>query len=288
MGTLELHTWGSRTDRIERPDRLTFDLDPDPTLPWEQLIDGAYKLRERLSDLGLSAFVKTTGGKGLHVVAPIARRHGWEDIKEFSKMVAESVVREAPERYTSVMSKTRRKGKIFIDYLRNARGATAVAAYSTRARPGAPVSVPLGWEELSPGLRSDHFTVRNLSQRLSRLRKDPWENYEAARRPITEKSSMKGSNISSRMRKRRTGTFKRVIVENKEIQGGPMEEQIGNAAGNIWEYLSHHGETPLRGLERGTKLSSRLVLMGLGWLAREGKLNFVQDRNTMKISLKES
>lgn len=185
MGVLELHTWGSRSDQVERPDRLTFDLDPDPTLPWKQLIEAAQKVRTRLSDLGLAAFVKTTGGKGLHVVVPLARKHDWGEVKGFSKMVAESIVRESPERYTATMSKAKRKGKVFIDYLRNVRGATTVAAYSTRALSGAPVSVPLRWEELGPGLRSDHFTVRNLSQRLARQRQDPWEGYEAARRPIT-------------------------------------------------------------------------------------------------------
>jgi bifunctional non-homologous end joining protein LigD len=194
IGVLEFHTWGSRSDRLEYPDRLTFDLDPDPDLPWKQLIDAARTMRLRLADLGLCAFVKTTGGKGLHVVVPIARRNRWEEIKEFCKKVAESMVREAPELYTSTMSKAKRKRKIFIDYLRNTRGATSVAAYSTRARPGAPVSTPLRWEELSSEIRSDHFTVRNLPEQLSRLKrlkKDPWEDYEKARRPITAKVKKK-------------------------------------------------------------------------------------------------
>jgi bifunctional non-homologous end joining protein LigD len=185
MGVLELHTWGSTSDRLEYPDRLTFDLDPDPDLRWKQLIDSAQAMRQRLSDLGLHAFIKTTGGKGLHLVVPIAPRHKWDEVKEFSKRVADSMAREAPERYTSTMSKTKRRHKIFIDYLRNSRGATAVAAYSTRAKPGAPVSTPLEWRELTNEIRSDHFTIRNLPERLSRLRKDPWENYEEARRPIT-------------------------------------------------------------------------------------------------------
>lgn len=196
IGVLEFHTWGSRSDRLEYPDRLTFDLDPDPDLPWEQLIDAARTMRLRLADLGLCAFVKTTGGKGLHVVVPIARRNRWEEIKEFCKRVAESMAREAPEHYTATMSKAKRKRKIFIDYLRNTRGATSVAAYSTRARPGAPVSTPLRWEELSSEIRSDHFTVRNLPERLSRLKKDPWEDYEKARRPITAKVKKKLLSLS--------------------------------------------------------------------------------------------
>jgi bifunctional non-homologous end joining protein LigD len=185
MGVLELHTWGSRTPRLEQPDRLIFDLDPDPALPWERLRQAALALRARLSELGLSSFVKTTGGKGLHVVAPITPKQNWEWIKEFSRLVARSIVREDPARYTATMSKAKRTGKIFIDYLRNARAATAVCAYSTRAQPGAPVSVPLRWEELTADVRSDHFTVRDVPWRLARLRSDPWQDYESARRPLT-------------------------------------------------------------------------------------------------------
>ena len=189
MGVLELHTWGARQERIERPDRLIFDLDPDPAVSWQGLREAAQRLRSRLSDVGLGAFVKTTGGKGLHVVVPIAPKQSWDFAKEFSKAVAESTVREAPDRYIATMSKAKRKGKIFIDYLRNARTATAICAYSTRARSGAPVSVPLRWEELSEDVRTE-FTIRNVPQRLTRLRQDPWEEYEAARTAIT-RSMMK-------------------------------------------------------------------------------------------------
>ena len=189
MGVLELHTWGARQERIERPDRLIFDLDPDPAVSWQGLREAAQRLRSRLSDVGLGAFVKTTGGKGLHVVVPIAPKQSWDFAKEFSKAVAESTVREAPDRYIATMSKAKRKGKIFIDYLRNARTATAICAYSTRARSSAPVSVPLRWEELSKDVRTE-FTIRNVPQRLTRLRQDPWEEYEAARTAIT-RSMMK-------------------------------------------------------------------------------------------------
>jgi bifunctional non-homologous end joining protein LigD len=185
MGVLEIHTWGSRVDRIEQPDRVTFDLDPDAELPWARVIEAARALRRKLAGLGLNAFVKTTGGKGLHVVVPIVRKYRWDEIKPFCKSLAESMTREEPERYLATMSKAKRKGKIFIDYLRNGRGATAVAAYSTRAKSGAPVSVPVSWEEVAAGIRPDQFNVRNLAGRLSRLRKDPWENYESSRRSIT-------------------------------------------------------------------------------------------------------
>lgn len=184
MGVLEIHTWGSRQDHLERPDRLTFDLDPDPTLPWNRVREAAEVLRGRLSGLGFGAFVKTTGGKGLHVVVPITPKADWESIKAFARKVAEDLADEAPELYIATMSKAKRKGKIFIDYLRNARTATAIAAYSTRAHAGAPVSVPLRWDELTTDVRGEHFNIRNVPERLARLRTDPWEGYEKARRPI--------------------------------------------------------------------------------------------------------
>ena len=146
MGVLELHTWGSRKERIERPDRLIFDLDPDPSVSWLDLKDAAQTIKSGLSELGLTAFVKTTGGKGLHVVTPITPKQDWDFVKEFSKAVAQSLVKAAPDQYTATMSKSKRAGKIFIDYLRNARTASAVCAYSPRARPGAPVSMPVSWE----------------------------------------------------------------------------------------------------------------------------------------------
>jgi bifunctional non-homologous end joining protein LigD len=185
MGVLELHTWGSTTDRIDRPDRLIFDLDPDPEISWEPLKQAAESLRAYLSDLGLSSFVKTTGGKGLHVVVPLVPKIDWDTAKEFSRQVAQQMVRRAPDRYTATMSKAKRRGKIYIDYLRNAKTATAVAAYSTRARAGAPVSVPLRWEELGADSRGNHFNVRNTPERLSQVGKDPWHDYETARRAIT-------------------------------------------------------------------------------------------------------
>ncbi len=187
MGVLEIHTWGSRQDRLEQPDRLIFDLDPDPALPWQQIKEAAETLRDRMSGLGFSAFVKTTGGKGLHVVVPITPKQDWEAVKLFTKKVAGDLVREAPQRYTATMSKSKRKGKIYIDYLRNTRTATAVCAFSTRARANAPVSAPVHWNELATDVRGEYFTIRNVPQRLARQRTDPWEGYEKARRPIPDK-----------------------------------------------------------------------------------------------------
>jgi bifunctional non-homologous end joining protein LigD len=186
LGVLEIHTWGARAGRLERPDRLTFDLDPDPALPWNELKAAAEKLRDLMSELGLGAFVKTTGGKGLHVVVPIAPKLDWDGAHACAKKVAEHLAGQAPELYIATMSKAKRRGKIFIDYLRNARTASAVCAYSTRARAGAPVSVPLRWQELTADVRGERFTIGNVPQRLARLRKEPWDGYEAARAAITE------------------------------------------------------------------------------------------------------
>jgi bifunctional non-homologous end joining protein LigD len=176
MNVLEIHPWGSRRDNVERPDRLILDLDPDPSVPWQRVIDAAIEVRELLDEHSLVSFLKTTGGKGLHVVVPLApRRHDWGFAKAFCKRLADDLVARAPDRYTANMSKAARRGKIFVDYLRNDRGATAIAPYSTRAKPGATVSVPLAWEELGDGVRSDQFTVANLPARLASLRRDPWK-----------------------------------------------------------------------------------------------------------------
>jgi bifunctional non-homologous end joining protein LigD len=186
IGTLEIHVWGSRADAIERPDRLVFDLDPDPAVPWGRVVESARQVREFLAGLDLQSFVKTTGGKGLHVVAPITRRHEWDEAKEFCRRVAEAIVAADPARYTSNMSKAARRGKIFIDYLRNGRGATSVVAYSTRARAGAPVSMPLTWDELSADIPSDHYTILNAPARLAALQRDPWEEIDSLRQSLSK------------------------------------------------------------------------------------------------------
>ncbi len=185
MGVLEIHIWGSHIDNVERPDYLVFDLDPDEGLGWERVIEGALAVRTVLETLGLQAFLKTTGGKGLHVCVPLVRRAGWDDVKAFTKAVAEHIAAVVPTHFTAKLPKASRKGKVFIDYLRNGRGATSIAAYSTRARPGAPVSTPLFWEELETGVRGDTYTVRNLPARLERLESDPWASFSKVRQSIT-------------------------------------------------------------------------------------------------------
>jgi bifunctional non-homologous end joining protein LigD len=185
MGVLEIHVWGSRDGQLEKPDRLIFDLDPDPSVDWPHVINAARAVRLLLEELGLTSFLKTTGGKGLHVVVPVQPRTEWSQAKAFCRAVADFFVQAAPDRFIATMSKAARRGKIFIDYLRNGRGATAVAPYSTRANPGATVSAPIAWEELTTSLHSDHFTVENLPARLSKLTKDPWADMAKTKQSIT-------------------------------------------------------------------------------------------------------
>ena len=185
MGVLEIHPWGSRADNVERPDRLIFDLDPGPGVAWKSVIDAARRLRELLEELDLTSFVKTTGGKGLHVVLPIQRRHDWPLVKAFAKAIAVRMTREDPARYLVNPSRSQRAGKIFIDYLRNDRGATAIAPYSTRARHDAPISVAIAWDELSEKTPSDRFHVEDLPDWMRSLRRDPWRGMDRVRQSIT-------------------------------------------------------------------------------------------------------
>jgi len=175
---LEIHPWGSREGDVERPDMLIFDLDPGDGVTWSRVIEAAREVRERLkAKLKLESFVKTSGGKGLHVVVPLVPAVEWDPAKAICKELAEDMEADDPRRYIANMSKQKRAGRVFIDYLRNGRGATAVAAYSTRARPGAAVSTPLAWEELSEAIKADHFRLGNIDRRLAYLKDDPWAGY---------------------------------------------------------------------------------------------------------------
>ena len=187
IGVLEIHPWGSKIDRLERPDRLVFDLDPGPDITWERVKTAAELVRQRMASLGLTSFLKTSGGKGLHVVAPLMRRSTWEELEDFAEALAKDIARERSDEYVTKASKAARKGKIFIDYLRNHRGATSIAPYSTRARHGAPVSTPLGWDELASLESSAAYTIENLSDRLSALQEDPWARFFELRQSITKK-----------------------------------------------------------------------------------------------------
>ncbi len=189
-GVLEIHTRGSTIDHLEEADRLVFDLDPGPGIGWKDIVAAAHEVRERLAALKLKSFLKTSGGKGLHVVLPI-RPTPWDEAKDFCRRVAEQMEADMPNRFTSVIKKSSRGNRIFIDYLRNSREATAVAPYSTRARPGAPVSVPIGWEELKTLKSASQYTVLNLNQRLARLRSDPWKGIGKLRPALPELKRMR-------------------------------------------------------------------------------------------------
>ncbi len=195
---LEIHPWGAPIDDVERPDRIVMDFDPGEGVGWPQVIDGAREARERLKAMGLTSFVKTTGGKGLHVVLPLQPKAGWDEVKTFARELAEAMERDSPAKYVSTSVKKARHGRIYVDYLRNGRGATAISAYSTRARPGAPVAVPLTWEELSPAIRPNQFTVANLPARLNRLRKDPWQELFKIKQTLPAKGSRSVARKPSR------------------------------------------------------------------------------------------
>ena len=185
-GVIEFHPWGSRRPRLDRPDRLVFDLDPDDALPWGESVAAVRLLHTLLDDLGLTAFLKTTGGKGLHVVVPIRPVTSWDDARAFTRGVADLMARMYPDRFTATAAKVQRKGRIFVDYLRNALGATAIAPYAVRARANAPVATPIGWNEIGRrDLRFDYFNVRTLPARLARMRSDPWEAFFTTRQSIT-------------------------------------------------------------------------------------------------------
>ncbi|HEX6559849.1 MAG TPA: non-homologous end-joining DNA ligase [Longimicrobiales bacterium] len=186
LGVVEFHTPGVRADKLTHPDRFILDLDPDPSVEWPEVVHAARALRELLQELGLISFVKTTGGKGLHVVVPIRRSLTVEAVREFSQAIAQLFEGAAPKRYTTNVSKARRHGKILIDYLRNAPGATAVEVYAARARAGAPVAMPVSWDELDE-VRGDTFTVRTAKDRLASLPADPWESFFEVRQSITQK-----------------------------------------------------------------------------------------------------
>jgi bifunctional non-homologous end joining protein LigD len=175
MGIVEIHTWNSIADDVERPNRIVWDLDPGPQLAWKQVITAARQLRDVLKTLGLASWVKTTGGKGVHVVVPIAPSLDWSECLAFSRDVSELLARTDPTVYTTSFPKLGRERKILIDYLRNNRTNTSVCAFSPRARPGATVSMPLDWKDLTIG--PERWTLLSVPARLRRLRRDPWAEY---------------------------------------------------------------------------------------------------------------
>jgi bifunctional non-homologous end joining protein LigD len=173
---VEFHTWNSVVEHLEQPDRIVFDLDPGPVVAWRQMIDAARLIRRVLASRGLKTWIKTTGGKGLHIVAPIVPAHDWSACLAFARSVATEIAEHDPSRFTTKFAKVGREHQILIDYLRNNRTNTSIAAYSVRARPGATVSVPISWDELSTRLRPERWTIKTVPRRLKTTR-DPWAGY---------------------------------------------------------------------------------------------------------------
>jgi bifunctional non-homologous end joining protein LigD len=185
MNVLEIHAWNARVATIEQPDRMVFDLDPGPKVSWRAIVEGALHVRAALRLLDLESFVKTTGSKGLHVVVPLVPDAGWKETLAFSHTVALAISRAEPARYTASIPKAGREDKILIDYLRNRRGATSVSIYSTRARPLAPVSVPVAWEDLGDDIRSDTYRVGDSGTWLGKRKRDPWRRFAQVQQKLT-------------------------------------------------------------------------------------------------------
>lgn len=178
-GGLEIHPWGCRADRLDQPDRLVFDLDPAPDVDWGEVIQATLEIRDRLQAFQLTSYAKTTGGKGMHVVAPLERGVSWQKVSAFSEELARSMIRDSPQRYLGEIAKDKRSGRIYLDFERNWPGATSVAPYSTRARAGAPVSTPVAWSEVTPGLDPSGLTLRTVP-----ARPDPWEGFFQLRQTV--------------------------------------------------------------------------------------------------------
>ncbi|HEX6771786.1 MAG TPA: non-homologous end-joining DNA ligase, partial [Acidobacteriaceae bacterium] len=187
LNVFELHPWGAPSSDFEHPDRIIFDFDPDPDLPWKTLAAATEEVRSRLKKLGLESFLKSTGGKGLHVVAPIECEHDWATVKNFAHQLVLGMEAENPALYLTKMTKSARTGRIYLDYLRNERGATAVAPYSPRSRPGVPVSIPMAWSELKADA-PPRCLVADFSEWRKRLSHDPWAKLPQTKQRLTQKA----------------------------------------------------------------------------------------------------
>jgi bifunctional non-homologous end joining protein LigD len=204
VGALELHIWGSSVKDVERPDRIVFDLDPDEGLSFTALKAAAGEVRAMLEDAGLKSFVMATGGKGLHIVCPIEPRDEWPEVKAFTRAVAEALAAAHPDRFTTNIRKAARKGRIFIDYLRNDRMATAICPYSTRNRPGGPIAAPLDWDALDT-LKSAHPIGLTDTATLDRLlARDPWADYFEVSQALPTATPPDGKKTKGARRKKRT------------------------------------------------------------------------------------
>jgi bifunctional non-homologous end joining protein LigD len=203
IGVLELHIWGSHIDDVERPDRIVFDLDPDEDLRFADLKKAATEIRDVLASIGLKTFVMATGGKGLHIVAPIQPKYEWPDVKAFTRAIAETLAAQHPDRYTANIRKATRKGRIFVDYLRNDRTSTAICPYSTRNKPGATIAVPLSWDALK-SLKSAHpIGIRDAAALDRLLSDDPWAGYFKVKQSLPIEQLLKGKTPAAGKKARR-------------------------------------------------------------------------------------
>jgi bifunctional non-homologous end joining protein LigD len=187
IGVLEIHVWGSRAEHLDKPDVLILDLDPAPDVPWSEVVKAGFDVKERIEALGLNAFAKLTGGKGLHVIVPVNPGPSWPAIKKFTRAFVNEMVRDEPRRFVASMSKVKRTGKIFIDYLRNDAESTAIGAYSPRARAGAPVALPVEWDEVdASAAEAPRFGLLEVPKLIRARKRDPWAGFEDARRSLVD------------------------------------------------------------------------------------------------------
>lgn len=184
MNVIEFHTWNALKTKIDKPDRMSFDLDPGEGVTWPVMQASAHLLREFLQQLGLVSFIKTSGGKGLHIIVPLKRLHDWDTVKGFSQAIVQHLAKTLPQRFSAKSGPRNRVGKIFIDYLRNGFGATTVAAWSARSRPGLGVSIPIDWSELDGLSGSAHWTIANIASRLD-VGNQPWARYAQSAQSLT-------------------------------------------------------------------------------------------------------
>ena len=185
MSTVELHTWNATSDNLDKPDRFILDLDPDPALPWKRMVEATRLTLSVLDELGLKAFLKTSGGKGIHLVVPLTRKLGWDEVKDFSHAIVSHMATLLPERFSAVSGPKNRVGRIFIDYLRNGLGATTICAYAARTREGLPVSVPIFREEVESLKGGNQWNIHNLHERLAEVGNEPWADLKRTRQSIT-------------------------------------------------------------------------------------------------------
>ncbi|WP_458368643.1 DNA ligase D [Pseudomonas mandelii] len=185
MSTVELHTWNATTENLDKPDRFVLDLDPDPALPWKSMVEATQLTLSVLDELGLKAFLKTSGGKGIHLVVPLTRKHGWDEVKDFSHAIVSHMAKLLPERFSAVSGPKNRVGRIFIDYLRNGLGATTICAYAARTREGLPVSVPIFRDEVAELKGGNQWNIHNVQERLAEVGDEPWADLKKTRQTIT-------------------------------------------------------------------------------------------------------